>query len=260
MPPAKLPFVKQASNSVPVHLVEPGKLSALQGTVSQHAMSWAKATGFDGKHLAQCLIANDKGEMEAVLLGYTKNANPLDFGKLSNSLPAGNYHFAGDLLNPDLAGLGIALGAYRFDRYKSVPDRKVRFSLPDGVDMSALARAVEATCLVRDLINTPTNDMGPGELEKAFRELGSRFKAKVTVIKGDDLLKKNFPMIHAVGRASTDAPRLLDMKWGKAGDPKVTLVGKGVCFDTGGLNIKPGSSMALMKRTWAVLPTCLAWR
>jgi len=98
------------------------------------------------------------------------------------------------------------------------------------------------------MINTPTNDMGPSELEAAMRKLAERFKAVVRVTRGDDLLKKNFPMIHAVGRASASAPRLLDMQWGRAKDPKVTLVGKGVCFDTGGLNIKPGSSMALMKK------------
>ena len=120
--------------------------------------------------------------------------------------------------------------------------------LPDGADKADVKRLAKAVTLARDLINTPTNDMGPDALEAAVRKAGDEHKASVSVIKGNELLKKNFPMIHAVGRAGSEEPRLIDLEWGKKDAPKVTLVGKGVCFDTGGLDIKPSSSMLLMKK------------
>jgi leucyl aminopeptidase len=242
------PFAKKSSSDVPVHLVSKADFPAFMKKLSSAERDWAKANGFNGKHLSQCLVPNSKGGLGKVLFGFDAKSNPLDCGKLSKSLPAGKYRIETKLNQPHLIALGLALGAYEFNRYKKSKVRNVTFTLPDGVEVDRLTAEIEATFLTRDLINTPTNDMGPAHLEKAFRDLGKRFKAKIAVIKGDDLLKKNFPMIHAVGRASIDAPRLLDMKWGKADDPKVTLVGKGVCFDTGGLNIKPGSSMSLMKK------------
>lgn len=242
------PFATKAANAIPVYLVSKADLSTGKSKLSSTELDWIKATGFDGKHLSQCLVPASKGGIGKVLVGFDAKANPLDCGKITGNLPAGKYHMATNLAAPHLAALGLALGSYEFTRYKASKRRKVSFALPEGVDAVQLAADIEATFLVRDLINTPANHMGPELLEKAFRQLATRFKARVSVIKGGDLLKKNFPMIHAVGRASSDAPRLLDMKWGKASDPKITLVGKGVCFDTGGLNIKPGSSMALMKK------------
>ena len=140
------------------------------------------------------------------------------------------------------------LGNYAFTRYGKKPGRALRLLAPDGADTARVRRIAEAVCLTRDLINTPTNDMGPAALETAVRRLGAAHGAAVTSIAGDELLAKNFPMIHAVGRASSDAPRLIDLRWGPSDAPKVTLVGKGVCFDTGGLDIKPASSMLLMKK------------
>lgn len=241
------PFAKKTANAIPVYLVSKNMLSN-KNEFSTADIQWAKTTGFDGKHLSMCLVPDAKGSIGKVLFGYNKDANPLDVGKITRDLPKGNYYIASELNKPQLIALGLALGSYEFTKYKASKKSDVRFGLPKDVDIDQLSADVEAIFLVRDLINTPTNDMGPEHLEKAFRQLASRFKAKVAVIKGNDLLKKNLPMIHAVGRASSDAPRLLDMKWGKSSDPKVTLVGKGVCFDTGGLNIKPGSSMTLMKK------------
>ena len=128
---------------------------------------------------------------------------------------------------------------------------------PAGIDAKWVRRIADGVFLARDLVNTPTNDMGPDELELAVRRLAKAHKAKVSVIAGDDLIARNFPMIHAVGRASDKAPRLIDMVWGKKDAPKVTLVGKGVCFDTGGLNIKPGASMGLMKKDMGGAATVL---
>ncbi len=163
-------------------------------------------------------------------------------------LPKGSWHLANSVKEPDLAALAFLLGGYKFDRYASKDDVDVTLALPDGADKADVKRLAKAVTLARDLINTPTNDMGPEALEAAVRKLGEEHKASVSVIKGDALLKKNFPMIHAVGRAGSEEPRLIDLEWGKKDAPRVTLVGKGVCFDTGGLDIKPSSSMLLMKK------------
>src|SRR5690606_14934395 len=135
------------------------------------------------------------------------------------------------------AALGLALGSYSFSRYRKNETPALEFAIADGASLEAVQRRADAVFLVRDLINTPTSDMGPEALEAAVRKLAKAHKATVKVIAGDDLLKKNFPMIHAVGRASVQAPRLIDLTWGQKDAPKITLVGKGVCFDTGGLDI-----------------------
>ncbi|TIV51932.1 MAG: leucyl aminopeptidase family protein, partial [Mesorhizobium sp.] len=153
-----------------------------------------------------------------------------------------------DLPAPDLAALALVLGGYVFTRYGRKPGKALRFALPSGADGAHVRRIAEGVFLARDLVNTPTSDMGPAELEEAARTLAAAHGADISVIAGDDLLARNFPMIHAVGRASTGAPRLIDMTWGPGDAPKVTLVGKGVCFDTGGLDIKPSSGMLLMKK------------
>ncbi len=153
-----------------------------------------------------------------------------------------------DPVDPDAVALGWALGTYRFSRYRAWRDGFSRLVWPPGSDRAAVERAVEATFMVRDLINTPAADMGPEELAEAATSLAARHGARCTVIVGDDLLARNYPAIHAVGRASVREPRLIDMVWGDAGHPKVTLVGKGVCFDSGGLNLKPAAGMKLMKK------------
>jgi leucyl aminopeptidase len=175
-------------------------------------------------------------------------SDPFRAGALPGVLPAGTYRFANPTNGAALAALAFALGAYRFARYRKTDDKTVRLELPDGVDGDDLSRIVEGVWLARDLINTPANDMGPAELEYAARALATRHEAKVRAVVGDDLLKENFPLIHAVGRAADRAPRLIDITWGDPSHPKITLIGKGVCFDTGGLDIKPESGMLNMKK------------
>jgi leucyl aminopeptidase len=178
-------------------------------------------------------------------------------------LPPGTYRFANAPHDTRLAALAFALGAYRFARYRKdgkTDAKALRLVLPDGVDGEQLSRIAEGMTLARDLINTPANDMGPADLEAAVGALAKQHGAKLRSIVGDNLRKQNFPLIHAVGRAAdpSRAPRLVELRWGKSGDPKVTLVGKGVCFDTGGLDLKPESAMLIMKKDMGGAATVLA--
>ncbi len=234
--------------SRPIHLVARDGL--LQAGLDAPALAWAKATGFNGEAGRSLLVPGADGEVAAALFGLGKadESAALGAGALAKTLPEGDWHFAAAPANPTLSTLGVVLGGYGFTRYGKKPGKDIRLSIPAGADAAYLRRIAEGVTLARDLVNTPTNDMGPDDLEQAARMLARRYRAKVSAVEGDDLLAKNFPMIHAVGRASDKAPRLIDMIWGEKNAPKVTLVGKGVCFDTGGLDIKPSSGMLLMKK------------
>jgi leucyl aminopeptidase len=244
----KLPITTSKTGSIPIKLITSDDLTSRSSGLAANEKAWAKVNGYEGKSGTHLIVSDKDGKIQSILFGNSTSRTPLETGSLSSKLPFGKYMLEGDLDNPELATLGWALGAYRFDRYKKSKAKQASLVLPKGIDNKQIIREVEASYLARDLINTPANDLGPDQIEAEIRKLGKASKASVSVTKGDALLKKNFPMIHAVGRASTDAPRLIDLKWGKASDPKVTLVGKGVIFDTGGLNIKPGNSMALMKK------------
>ena len=238
-----------AAAGLPVHLVGKGALEA--SGLDAAALAWAKANGFDGEAGRVLVLPGEAGTIAGALFG-TGNGDgafaPLATGALARALPAGDWHFAAPPFEADLAVLGLLLGGYVFTRYGRKDGPSLRFAVPEGVDRPRVERIAAGVFLARNLVNTPTNDMGPDALEAAARELAARHGAEVSVIVGDALLEANFPMIHAVGRASTTAPRLIDLRWGAANAPKVTLVGKGVCFDTGGLDIKPSSGMLLMKK------------
>lgn len=243
----ELAVSKSRGNGIPIYCLEPGQL-ARHKVLNQTCKTWAKANQFNGQAEKILMVPDGKGQLSSVLFGIGEGDEPLITGALASHLPKGNYKFADNPMNPELSTLGWMLGSYRFANYKKNSSGIAELILPGSIDKASLLRQAEATFLARDLINIPANDLGPTQIEQAIRKMARAFKAKVAVVKGDDLIKKNFPMIHAVGRASVDAPRLIDLKWGNAKHPKVTLVGKGVSFDTGGLNIKPGSSMALMKK------------
>jgi leucyl aminopeptidase len=149
---------------------------------------------------------------------------------------------------PTDIALGWALGAYAFARYKKAKRAPAKLAWPEGADHSEVERVAHAVSLVRDMVNTPAEDMGPEELADCVIDVAKSHGATTRVIVGDELIKQNFPTIHAVGRASSRAPRLIDMRWGDESAPKVTLVGKGVCFDTGGLDLKPRDAMLEMKK------------
>ena len=190
----------------------------------------------------------------AVLLGLGDGTDPFLAAAGSERLPSGDYYFAHlpAALDPTLICLGWLMGSYRFDRYRKRKHATANLVAPQNTDVDAVKSAADAMGLVRDLVNTPAADMLPSNLEEATRALGAKHNASVEVIADEELLTRNFPMIHAVGRASPDAPRLLDLKWQSpstpADAPSIVLVGKGVCFDSGGLNIKGASGMALMKK------------
>jgi leucyl aminopeptidase len=237
---------KPSSKALPVHLVAKGALDS--AGLDSAAAAWARANGFSGDAGKVLLLPGSGGAAAGALLGIGGGESSLQTGALAKVLPEGDWRFASEPKNPALAALGLLLGGYAFTRYGKKPSADLRFAAPAGVDVAHLDRIAAGVFLARDLVNTPTNDMGPDALEAAVRTLAGRHKAKVEVVKGEALLEGNFPMIHAVGRASTEAPRLIDMRWGPKDAPKVTLVGKGVCFDTGGLDIKPPSGMLIMKK------------
>jgi leucyl aminopeptidase len=242
---------RDAAPAVPIWFVTPANWSEVRERFDARSRAFAEAAGFEPKAGRHLVLPDADGAIAAVLFALEADDTPhhrFAPGRLSGLLPAGTYRFANAPHDARLAALAFALGAYRFGRYRKVEDRKVALVVPDGVDGDDLSRIVEAVTLARDLINTPSNDMGPAELEHAARALASRHGATMRTVLGDDLLAENFPLIHAVGRASPRAPRLIDVTWGDPAHPKITLVGKGVCFDTGGLDIKTSGGMLNMKK------------
>ena len=254
-------FASAGTEAVPILFVTAATFAQAIESVDDREQAFVKAAGFEpkpGKHL---LVPAADGKLAGVLFGL-ENADEAvkDLfrpGALSGLLPPGTYRFANAPHDARLAALAFALNAYQFTRYRKGEVRDLRLVMPAGVDGEDLSRIVEAVALCRDLINTPSNDMGPAELEAAARTLAEQHGAKINVTAGE-ALEKSFPLIHAVGMGSPRAPRLIDVTWGKESDPKVTLVGKGVCFDTGGLDIKPESAMLNMKKDMGGGATALA--
>ncbi len=240
----------KSPHSRPVWLVVKGRLERSGAPAS--ALGWAEANGFDGEAGRVLVLPSPEGAVAGALLGIGEPDDSgqarLLAGRLARGLPGGDWHLESLCEDANLAALAFLMGGYQFTRYRKAEGKPVRLALPAGADEAQTRRAAEAVRLTRDLINTPANDMGPEALERAARDLGQRHGAVFDVTAGDALLEKNFPMIHAVGRAGAQAPRLIDFYWGEENHPKVTLVGKGVCFDTGGLDIKPASGMLLMKK------------
>jgi leucyl aminopeptidase len=240
-----------AAPSIPIRFATKTTWEAMRDSLSATERQFALANGFAAKP-GKCLIlpAAD-GRIAQVIFGLDdandKFRDPFRAGALPGLLPPGSYRFANTPDDTRLATLAFALGSYRFSRYRKAEASEVRLVPPDGADVADIERMAAAAYLARDLINTPSNDMGPEELARAAHELAQRFGASFNCIAGDELAR-GFPLIHAVGMASPRAPRLIDMSWGDPAHPKVTLVGKGVCFDTGGLDLKPSGSMLIMKK------------
>ncbi|MDB5622829.1 MAG: leucyl aminopeptidase [Devosia sp.] len=237
------------TSSVPLALIciAPGGLEG--AGLAPAELAWARANDFDGQRGQLLPLPDENGGLRAYLFGLGEGAErpALMLGLAGARLPPGTYRLAGDFGDPTLAAAAFRLGAYRFDRYKKLKPAP-ELVLPEAADGSEVERLVVGATLARDWINTPANDFGPDEFDAQIRAFAQARGMSVTAIVGEDLLAANFPMIHAVGRAGHQPPRLLDLVWGDPGDPKVTLVGKGVTFDTGGLDIKTAAGMLLMKK------------
>lgn len=211
---------------------------------------WLAATAFQGKAASTCLIPNRGEKLGKVVTVIRSRSDPWCLGDLPLTLPAQDYALTADwpaaLLERALVGWG--LGAYQFTRYRAEQQPKARLAIPKNCNAALVQNQIEAIHLVRDLINTPAEDMMPEQLAEAMARLAREFGGELQQIIGDELLANNFPAIHAVGRASQRPPRLLDLRWGDEARPKLTLVGKGVCFDSGGLDLKSAKGMRLMKK------------
>ncbi len=235
-------------------------LKAWSRAASASHRQWVKAAGFKAQAGSVCVLPEAKGGPKTALCGLGDDAasRQWDWAQAVGQLPAGDYRVSvgADANEPDRdeaarAMLGRLLSGYRFDRFKKNGgnrDGAVRLVWPANADRAGVLRTARGVWTVRDLVNLPAGDLGPSELASAARKIAGRFKAKTRVVVGDKLLSGNWPAVHAVGRASDDAPRLIDIRWGNARHPKVTLVGKGVCFDTGGLDVKSATGMKLMKK------------
>lgn len=240
--------------ATPVRLIEAADAEAALAALPEADAAWARVNGFAGKLGDMVLLPDEKGGLKAALFGWggarARRARRFAIADFAARAPEADFALEGDLSAEEAeeAALGWLLSAYRFSRYKSAKAQKARLLPPAGADEARILAIAEGVYLARDLINTPAGDMGPGALAQAAEDLARRHGAEISVTVGDDLLAQNFPMIHAVGRAAADAPRLIDLTWGDAANPKITIVGKGVCFDTGGLDLKPAAGMRWMKK------------
>jgi leucyl aminopeptidase len=250
-------FSTDYKTALPLHIIDQPSFKGWLEEQSELVKTWALANGFEGARGQVLLIPSQNGRPSMAIAGYgtvdQRAKRRFHLAAVAAKLPQGVYRIASGIAAEHLETecFGWLMSAYRFSRYRKQSHADVQLVAPKGVDADKLEIIAAAEGLVRDLINTPASDMGPADLETAATNLADTHDATMTVIRGDDLLAQNFPMIHTVGRASgreaDRLPRLIDMRWGTSG-PKITLVGKGVCFDTGGLNLKPSGGMGLMKK------------
>jgi leucyl aminopeptidase len=256
----RLRLVDAAAGAIPVLVVAPDGLDAALTSLPPADAAWIRAAGFKAKAGEVCFqpgAGADGAAIARVLVGRAADAPDLwRLGGLPEALPEGVYRLEGGA-EPTAAALGWALGAYRFERYKAAGKKAPALVWPAGADRAHILALATAIHRARDLINTPAADMGPTALAAAIAEVGARHGARVSTVVGDDLLKQGYRAIHAVGRAAADAPRLVDLVWGDPAHPKVTLVGKGVCFDSGGLDLKTAAGMLMMKKDMGGAATAL---
>lgn len=247
-------FAPDSADALPLWAVWKGD------PLADQAGPWPAASGFSGKMAEICLLPNASGGLAGAFLGLGDRAQASRHRFAlahATALPPGTWRVAlPQGADPNEAALALLLGQYRFCRYKGAPYAGPQFICPEGADPARIRAQAAGEFLTRDLINTPANDMGPDDLEAAARALADKIGASIAVIAGTGLLDADLPMIHAVGRAAEQAPRLIDIRLGDSG-PRLTVVGKGVCFDTGGLDIKPSASMLLMKKDMGGAATAL---
>jgi leucyl aminopeptidase len=262
-------LVEPTSNATvtTIECISKGSFDSWLASQSTTVSTWVTATQFKGKDGEICVVPSSEGGIDRVICGVDNPEELWAYAGLPSKLPAGTYSLTGTI-NANSAALGWALGTYSFDRYKSKKEdsedakssskedspKQARLTWPEGADRSVVSALAQGFYLARDMVTTPAEDMTPQDIAAEAVQLAATHGATSNVIVGDDLLTENFPAIHMVGRASINPPHLVDLRWSPKGTssssslPKVTLVGKGVSFDTGGLDLKPASAMKLMKK------------
>lgn len=243
-------FAPAGTSAKPVRIVAATSYAEWLADAPAPWRAWLEATAFKAKGGAVTLLPATDGSVASALLMTSDPPEPWDAAALQAGLPDGTWQLDDPegVFPAEHAVLGWALAAYRFSRYRKDENARPQLVWPEGVRVARAHYLAEATWLARDLVNTPANDLGPEELAAAVIRAAERFGAACKVIVGAELLEANYPAVHAVGRASSRPPRLIDLTWGDPDAPKLTLVGKGVCFDTGGLDIKPSNNMLLMRK------------
>jgi len=241
---------KANAAAVPVHLIDRAAFARCRAKLPAASRRWLATLGFDGAPDTHALLANAAGRLQAVWAGVRSAQHPFALASLPRALPPGRYRLgdAGLMADPEAAAMSWELGSYVFDLYKPARREAAVLVLPPTAQATRGLLIAAATAATRDLVNTPAEHMGPAELAEAARMVAEQHGATFRQTVGDALLKAGFPAVHAVGRASTRAPRLIELNWGRPRDPRLTLVGKGVCFDSGGLDIKGADGMRLMKK------------
>jgi leucyl aminopeptidase len=241
---------RPTKTTISVDVVAKSDWKNFSPTLNKLAANWLKSTGFTGKSSGLALVPDRNGELKRGIFVVSDKDDVWSYAGLRARLPAGRFELKGltTEAQANAAGLGWGLSAYKFTRYKKSKTKRRQLVMPPNADSAEVQRLVEGIGLTRDLINTPAQDMGPVALAAAAQELAEKHGAKCTITTGKKLLENNYPAIHAVGRAASEAPRLVDIRWGDKNAPKITLVGKGVTFDTGGLDMKSPAHMQLMKK------------
>ncbi len=256
---------RDKKNAIPIRLVTRQELDRWLAGANDRQKNWVQANNFEGASGTFIIFPDKNGQADKVLLGLGKSHDCLDspwtFASLPKFLPTGSFRIESKLNDHQMfqAAFGWGAAQYEYSSYKNSagePKQKILI-LEESVPTKKLEALLTGITLTRDLINTPPNHMGPTALAKAASNLARQFDAKIQITSGDDLLKANLPLIHAVGRAAEDPPRLIDLQWGQKHAPKITLVGKGVCFDTGGLDLKSAAGMRLMKKDMGGAATVL---
>ena len=229
-----------------IQIIPTAEFDSWHGSLTGPGRAWIDRQQFKARNGQFAWLADDHGAPDSVVVGWNGDEAFTALGSLPFKLPEGVYELASEVSDQQLLGWG--LGAYHFDQFKAAERQPAQLLLPAGASAEELVNQVSAMQLVRDLINLPAEELNPSRLAEEASQLADSFAAEVTVTVGDDLLSAGFNTIHAVGRAADDAPRLIDIRWGDPAHPKVSLIGKGVCFDSGGLDIKPASGMRTMKK------------
>lgn len=241
-------YTDEDSNSIPINVVLKSEYPDWKEQQSEYLKNWIKTSQFKAKPSNVLCVPASQGALETVLVIADPNEVVWSLGACVSQLPEGKYHIICSVNNNDQVYLGWGLGAYRYDRYKKSKRKLCQLRIESSVDEIQLSALIQATAIVRDMINTPASDMMPQHISEVCKKLTQEHDLELIEVVGDELITENYPVIHAVGRASIHKPRLIEFIWGDPSHPKVTLIGKGVSFDSGGLDIKNAQGMRFMKK------------